>query len=145
MFSFYSDLLNLPVIWVYLRKNCLTTTAVPGRRHWFGSVSGKGNGKESGIIGSGVSHPTIAEIVVIYSSLLFYWAYRKGWIRNSFFFLLCWMRTRAGTAMPIKQLLCWIPDYSQRMSWVSRTPIGCMVWRVTAFVFSNNGEVISKI
>lgn len=101
-------------------------------------MSGTGNGKESRIFGYGASESTTAENVVISPSLLPHWAYRKGWIKNSFSFLLCWMRTRAGTSMPIKKLLCWIPDYSQRMSRVSKTPIGCMVWGVSAFVLSYN-------
>ena len=83
-----------------------------------------------GSLGSGAAQSTTAETVVIPPSVFFHWDYRKEWIKNSFSFSLCWMRTRAGTAMPIKQLLCWIPDCSQRMSRVSKTLIGCMVWGV---------------
>lgn len=61
------------------------TTAVLGGRYGLNSVSGKGNGKESGIIVSGASQSTIAETVVIYlSSLLL--GLQKG-VDKEFFLL----------------------------------------------------------
>ena len=93
------------------------------------ALFGKEMGNNQGSLGSEAAQFTTVKTVVILLCFLPL-GLQKGVDKEFFLLFTVLDENKSWRAMPIKQLLCWIPDCSQRMPRVFKTLIGCMVWGV---------------